>query len=62
MDYKKIWQALFSNSSGAPLWATVWLVAAGVYNLVWGGLVILFPHALFDWTGMQRLNYPEIWQ
>jgi hypothetical protein len=62
VDYKKIWQALFSNSSGAPLWATVWLVAAGVYNLVWGGLVILFPHALFDWTGMQRLNYPEIWQ
>lgn len=62
MDFKKLWQALFANDSGSPSWAVAWLVAAGIYNLLWGALVILFPHALFDWTGIQRLNYPEIWQ
>ena len=39
-----------------------WLLAAGVYNLLWGAWVVLMPHAMFDWTGMPRLNRPEIWQ
>ncbi len=38
------------------------LLAAGLYNLVWGGLVILFPNLLFDLLGMPRPNYPEFWQ
>lgn len=38
------------------------LKIAGIYNVCWGGFVILFPHLFFDLTGMQRLNYPEIWQ
>jgi hypothetical protein len=46
----------------APAWAKQWLRAAAVYNLVWGGLVILFPHLLFDLCDMPRPNYPEIWQ
>lgn len=46
----------------APSWARRWLIAAGVYNLLWGGLVILFPHLLFDLTGAERMRYPEIWQ
>jgi hypothetical protein len=45
-----------------PRWATWWLRAAGVYNLAWGGLVIAFPHLLFDLNGIERINYPEIWQ
>ncbi len=45
-----------------PRWASRWLVAAGVYNLAWGTLTILFPHLLFDLVGAERLNYPEIWQ
>ncbi len=45
-----------------PAWAGRWLRAAAVYNLAWGGLVILFPHLLFDLCGMPRPNYPEIWQ
>ena len=39
-----------------------WLLAAGVYNIVWGLLFGAFPHALFDWASMERPNYPELWQ
>ena len=38
------------------------LKLAGIYNLLWGAWVILFPHSIFDWLHMERLNYPEIWQ
>ena len=45
-----------------PRWASWWLLAAGIYNLVWGTLPIVWPNLLFDLTGAERLNYPEIWQ
>ena len=45
-----------------PRWACWWLIAAGIYNLVWGTITIVMPHLLFDLTGAERLNYPEIWQ
>lgn len=38
------------------------LRAAGIYNLCWGALVILFPNLMFDLIGMDRPNYPELWQ
>jgi peroxiredoxin len=38
------------------------LLAAAAYNLVWGAWVGLFPNHLFDLTGAERPNYPEIWQ
>jgi len=38
------------------------LLAAGVYNLAWGLAFGVFPFALFDWAGMARPNYPELWQ
>lgn len=47
---------------GSPLWGRRWLLAAGAYNLAWGAMVIAFPHLLFDLSGIDRLNYPEIWQ
>lgn|GEM_PF-205630 len=43
-------------------WASRWLWAAGVYNLIWGTLTIVSPHLLFDLTSAERTNYPEIWQ
>lgn len=46
----------------APLWACNWLIAAGIYNLVWGVFVIGWPNALFDLIGAERPNYPAIWQ
>ena len=38
------------------------LVAAAVYNVLWGGFVVLFPLALFRVLGMELPNYPQIWQ
>lgn len=38
------------------------LRAAGVYNVLWGGWVILFPRAIFDLAGIPPVNYIEIWQ
>ena len=38
------------------------LIAAGIYNVLWGTLIVLFPLAPFRWFGMAPPNYPEIWQ
>ena len=38
------------------------LKLAAIYNILWGALVILFPHLFFDLAGMERTNYPEIRQ
>lgn len=38
------------------------LKIAGLYNFIWGALIILFPHALFDFAGLPRMNYPGVWQ
>lgn len=53
---------LSSDGSQSPLWACRWLLAAGIYNLAWGTLAIAWPHFLFDLSGTERINYPEIWQ
>ncbi len=50
------------DNSPSPQWASAWLAAAGLYNLAWGALTIAWPHLLFDLTGAERTNYPEIWQ
>ena len=43
-------------------WMKQWMLAAGVYNIVWGLVFGVFPNALFDWARMARPNYPELWQ
>ncbi len=43
-------------------WQRAVLLLAGVYNLVWGAAVVLVPNAAFDWLGLVRPNYPQIWQ
>jgi small multidrug resistance pump len=35
---------------------------AGIYNLLWGAVTIAFPFLMFDLSGMERPNYPELWQ
>jgi len=50
------------RGSKSPLWARRWLLAAGVYNLAWGALIIAWPDMLFEFSGAERINYPEIWQ
>jgi peroxiredoxin len=45
---------------------TVWmrnvLIAAALYNLVWGVWVVLFPESGFRLAGLPLPPYPEIWQ
>jgi peroxiredoxin len=38
------------------------LAAAAVYNLAWGGWVVLDPGALFRLGGLESPLYPQIWQ
>lgn len=41
---------------GAPTWMGTVLIAAGVYNLLWGGLTVLFPRVTLAWTGLPPAN------
>lgn len=38
------------------------LLLAGVYNLLWGAWVVLFPELSFTLHQMQVPTYPQIWQ
>lgn len=51
-----------SSLAATPRWMSHWLVAAGIYNLLWGGLTVLLPAWLFTLTGMEQPRYPFIWQ
>jgi hypothetical protein len=35
-------------------------LAAGLYNLGWGGFSVIYPQWLFHFAGMPPSNYPEI--
>lgn len=43
-------------------WMRNVLVAAGIYNLAWGGLAVAAPQWCFRVVGMEPPNYPELWQ
>lgn len=45
-----------------PTWMFITLVAAGIYNLIWGTVAILFPNLLFRAVAMELPRYPELWQ
>ena len=51
-----------SMQSHPPTWTKRWLVAAGIYNIVWGAMVVLFPSLLFSIADMEQPLYPQIWQ
>jgi hypothetical protein len=38
------------------------LLAAAVYNIIWGAWVVLFPDQFFLIAGMDPLNHPMVWQ
>lgn len=50
------------NQHAVPSWMSATLYAAAVYNIVWGGFVVLFPLTMFRWMEMPPPNYVEIWQ
>lgn len=49
-------------SDHAPRWMSVTLWLAALYNIVWGGWIVLSPLALFQWLQMPLPNYPQFWQ
>lgn len=51
-----------ADGARAPRWAQRVLVAAGLYNVLWGSVVVLFPGLAFDLLGMEPARYPSIWQ
>ncbi len=38
------------------------LRAAGVYNVMFGVWAVCFPYQFWDWVGLARPNYMELWQ
>jgi small multidrug resistance pump len=53
---------MVADKKQSARWMKWVLLAAGVYNIVWGVFVVAFPLAPFRWFGMELPNYPEIWQ
>lgn len=45
-----------------PRWMSTVLWLAAIYNVAWGGWVVLFPLAAFHGLGMPPPNYPFLWQ
>lgn len=45
-----------------PRWTTVSLLLAGIYNLLWGAWVVLFPSTAFTWLDVDPPKYLEFWQ
>lgn len=43
-------------------WMRWTLIAAGIYNLAWGGVAILAPRFSFELVGMELPRYLEFWQ
>jgi small multidrug resistance pump len=39
-----------------------WFYAAAVYNLVWGGVTLIFPGLFFSVFSMELPNYPVLWR
>lgn len=50
------------SGGASPRWMTAVLVAAGIYNILWGGLVMAFPQQLLALAGMASATYPEFLQ
>ncbi|MGK0187145.1 MAG: hypothetical protein ACI9R3_002931 [Verrucomicrobiales bacterium] len=49
-------------STSSPKWMRNALLAAGVYNILWGAFAVLAPNVMFDLLGMARPTYPQFWQ
>jgi len=50
------------NALGKQRFFSFVLRAAAVYNIMWGIFTVFWPDAYFDWLGLERMNYPMMWQ
>jgi len=48
--------------AGNRAWMRWVLWLAAIYNIAWGGWVILQPDAMFTSVGLEPARYPMIWQ
>ena len=53
---------LNTTDQTVPIWLRRVLTLAGIYNLLWGAWVILFPNSLFAMMDLPEPTYPAIWQ
>lgn len=51
-----------TTKASSPRWIRYVLLAAGLYNVLWGTWAVLFPNAIFSWLDMPQPNYPQLWQ
>ena len=51
-----------SPRKNASPWASYTLVLAGIYNIAWGAIVILFPMETLSWFLEKPPTYPQFWQ
>ncbi|MBY0403384.1 MAG: redoxin domain-containing protein, partial [Cyanobacteria bacterium] len=52
----------FQEQNVSPQWMKKILLAAALYNIIWGAWVVLFPASYWHWMGMPLPNYLELWQ
>ena len=49
-------------ATGHPKWMRNVMIAAAVYNILWGAWVVIFPNAFFHWVGMTPPESDIIWR
>ena len=50
------------KTAQAPRWMTYVLVAAGIYNIIFGITAVAIPNWFFTTAGMPAPTYPFLWQ
>ena len=51
------------QSLQSPPWMKRVLIAAGLYNLLWGMIAVVMPTQMLSWLGVSPLpTYPQFWQ
>ncbi len=50
------------NKPNSPQWMFWLLMAAAIYNILWGLWVVVMPFSFFDLVSIPRPQYPQLWQ
>jgi len=50
------------HSPPCPQWMQITLLMAGIYNILWGSWVVLFPSHIFIFAELEQPNHPWLWQ
>lgn len=53
-----------TSHDNPPRWMRRWLIAAGVYNILWGGAMVVLPHTTLRVLGVAPSSaevWPQLW-